>query len=302
MSDGFKKSLEELAARIQVDDTIVDDESLEHCPTCNGLGMVRPDVPEHHRLYGKLISCFDCEKGQAEYSRILKNRIKETELPKIYRNASLYDWKSEITSTKGKLLAYLTAVEFVESPDNTISSHAVAKRVEHLMQSNTPDWIYAILESNDIIRNGFVFYGSVGTGKTWLAAAVMNALVDQDKIVLYMRAQDIIQSLTATWSNRENSEDTVLERYKQTPFLFIDDMNLELRGDALLPHQKGYMEAIIRHRSNHDLRTFITCNIAPEQFYEQWGDRIGDVIAADSQWVKIGGAKLRQTQQGWETL
>lgn len=304
MTDELNKYMRRIADNIEIDDSLpVDDSPV--CETCNNLGMVYANVSEEHPYHNKLFPCPHCIKGQAEKQRILQSRIRKTELPAIYRQANLADWWQNLGSDefrKGKRLAYLTAMEFLSSPDYKISSHAVAQRVQRLMSTATPQWINDVLSENDVLKGGFAFYGPVGTGKTYLAAGVMNALVEQGQLVLYMRAQDIISSLKATWNQKsdEETEDTVLERYKTAPFLFIDDMNLELRSGELPAYQKDYMEAIIRYRSNHELHTFITCNITLPQVYEQWGDRIADVLAADLQWVKMGGAHLRQTHKTWE--
>lgn len=251
----------------------------------------------------KFVPCDACEEGQANLKMLWERRLKAGELPNNYRDASLSQWADSMTEEllKGKILAYLAASEFVEHPRHVIPSHALAERVKSFMDKDTPAWVGNILSEPDVERIGFVLQGEVGTGKTWLAAATMNALTAMGKSVLYMRAQDIIRALTNTWKTNE-SDEGLLSRFKEAPFLFIDDMNLELRGDGLLAHQKDYMEAIIRYRSNHRLQTFITCNISLEQFYEQWGNRIADVIAADLQWVKMGGAKLRQSQQNWGEL
>jgi DNA replication protein DnaC len=289
--------------------TIVEGEEESPRPSCPNNcvhGWVSPEFGEDVSLddprRGKLVPCQVCEEGFENLRMQWQRRIKSGELPDSYRKANLENWRKSVgNAIQGKILAYLTAIEFVQHPKHFIPSHALAQRVEDFMGNDAPAWVGKILSEPDIERIGFVLQGEVGTGKTWLAAATMNALTDMGESVLYMRAQDIIRALTGTWKTNE-SDEGLLMRFKTVPFLFIDDMNLELRGDALLPHQKDYMEAIIRHRSNFRLPSFITCNITLEQFYEQWGSRIADVIAADLQWVKMGGAKLRQTQQEWGEL
>jgi hypothetical protein len=278
---------------------IPDDGSEESMPPCpnnciHGWVKARPD---------QFIPCPSCEEGQANLKMQWERRLRAGELPSNYRDASLSQWLEAMTDDllKGKVLAYLAACEFAENPQHLIPSHALAQRVRAFMGDDTPSWVGKILSEPNSGRIGFVLQGEVGTGKTWLAAATMNALTALGESVLYMRAQDIIRALTATWKTNE-SDEGLLTRFKEAPFLFIDDMNLELRGDGLLAHQKDYMESIIRYRSNYRLPTFITCNITLEQFYEQWGSRIADVIAADLQWVKMGGAKLRQSQQQWGEL
>lgn len=289
--------------KIEIDPNATDEQVQEsNCPNNCVHGWVMPDVPLDDPRRGKLIPCPYCAVGANNLRMQWERRLKAGELPDNYRNANLQSWRASVgNAIQGKVLAYLAAIEFVENPEHRISSHALAERVQDVLGDSAPAWVGKILSDPDVLRLGFVLQGEVGTGKTWLAAATMNALTDIGLSVLYMRAQDIIRALTATWKTSE-SDEALLMRFKTVPFLFIDDMNLELRGDSLLAHQKDYMEAIIRHRSNYRLQTFVTCNISLEQFYEQWGSRIADVIAADLQWVKMGGAKLRQTQQEWGEL
>jgi hypothetical protein len=289
--------------KMEVDYGLPDDTPQQStCPNNCVHGWLAPDLPLDDPRRGKLIPCPACSEGVANLKMQWERRLQAGELPNNYRNANLSTWHETVGSAfHGKVLAYLAAIEFVENPEHRISSHALAARVQQFMGKSAPAWVDKILGDPDVIRIGFVLQGEVGTGKTWLAAATMNALTDLGQSVLYMRAQDIIRALTATWKSNE-SDEALLTRFKTVPYLFIDDMNLEMRGDGLLAHQKDYMEAIIRYRSNYRLQTFITCNIDLEQFYEQWGNRIADVIAADLQWIKMGGAKLRQTSQEWGEL
>lgn len=293
---GYLKGLSEMAENMSIEDT--DSEPRSFCEYCNNTGMVKyADLPVSHRLYEKLVPCTQCQRGADIRDNILRTRINDSALPKLYRDADIYRWLKNINS-KGKLLAYAIALEFVESQKHIISSHGVANRL--IETAHIPE-IRKHLEIPEMVFRGFAFWGPVGTGKTWLAAAVMNELLQQGEIVMYMRAQDIIQSLTDTWNKRNQdneatSEESLLEQYKTVPYLFIDDMNIESRRGELLPHQRNYMETIIRYRSNNELHTFITCNINLDQFYEQWGERTADVLAADLYWAKVGGDKLRRTQ------
>lgn len=73
-------------------------------------------------------------------------------------------------------------------------------------------------------RNGLFITGPKGTGKTHLAAAIANQLMNQGTAVICMTMIDLLERIKRTYENNADSEGTVLTLYKQVPLLIIDDM------------------------------------------------------------------------------
>lgn len=75
-------------------------------------------------------------------------------------------------------------------------------------------------------RNGLLIAGTVGTGKTHLAAAIANQLISQGTPVICMTMIDLLERIKRTFSGN-GDESSVLTLYKTAPLLIIDDIGKE---------------------------------------------------------------------------
>lgn len=110
-------------------------------------------------------------------------------------------------------------------------------------------------------RNGLFITGPKGTGKTHLAAAIANQLMQEGTAVICMTMIDLLDRIKKTYEqNRqyggETNEGNILSTYKSVPLLIIDDMGKEPATEWAV--SKIY--AIINARYEAYMPTIITTN------------------------------------------
>lgn len=72
-------------------------------------------------------------------------------------------------------------------------------------------------------RNSIMLMGQVGSGKTHLAMAISNTLLDSSVGVIYMPYRSIITKIKQSITDEENYQREI-NRYKEAQVLFIDDL------------------------------------------------------------------------------
>ena len=110
-------------------------------------------------------------------------------------------------------------------------------------------------------RNGLFITGPKGTGKTHLAAAIANQLMQEGMPVVCMTMIDLLDRIKRTYEqNRQHggevNEGSILNTYKTVPLLIIDDMGKEPATEWAV--SKIY--AIINARYEAYMPTVITTN------------------------------------------
>lgn len=133
-------------------------------------------------------------------------------------------------------------------------------------------------------RNGLFITGPKGTGKTHLAAAIANQLMQQGTPVICMTMIDLLERIKRTYEqNRqyggEISEGSVLDTYKRVQLLIIDDMGKEPATEWAV--SKIY--AIINARYEAYMPTIITTNYSDAELVRRLTPKdSGDPTTADA--------------------
>lgn len=133
-------------------------------------------------------------------------------------------------------------------------------------------------------RNGLFITGPKGTGKTHLAAAIANKLMQQGTPVICMTMIDLLDRIKRTYEqNRqyggEISEGSVLDTYKRVQLLIIDDMGKEPATEWAV--SKVY--AIINTRYEAYMPTIITTNYSDAELVRRLTPKdSGDPTTADA--------------------
>ena len=165
-----------------------------------------------------------------------------------------------------------------ENADTSSKAASIAQRyVEH--------WQEMAAENH-----GIIFWGNVGSGKSFLAICIANALIDQGIKVKYITATALINGLSGSSANRG----ALMSEIENAPLLIIDDLGAE--------YANGYTESTlceaIEARKNSGKPLIVTTNYtiaemdnAKDGAQERMFDRIKEICSP----VAVLGASRRQS-------
>lgn len=138
---------------------------------------------------------------------------------------------------------------------------------------------------------GILFWGNVGTGKSYTAAAIANELLDRMVPVIMTSFIKLLKEL----GNFENDDAAYIEKLNRAKLLIIDDLGAERGTDFAL--EKVYDVIDSRYRSNKPI--ILTTNLEMSQMkncedirYNRIYDRIFEMCYP----VKVDGMSWRKKE------
>lgn len=132
--------------------------------------------------------------------------------------------------------------------------------------------------------DSLIIMGKSDTGKTHLAAAIANKLIENDKTVLMERLTNLLDRIRETYENNTKSENELIEIYSNVDMLIIDDLGTEKISSWAL--EKLY--TIIQNRYENGLPIIITTRFNKEGLIERFS------YSKDSDLVDVMISKLYQ--------
>lgn len=114
--------------------------------------------------------------------------------------------------------------------------------------------------------DSLIIMGKSDTGKTHLAAAIANKLIENDKIVLMERLTNLLDRIRETYENNTKSENELIEIYSNADMLIIDDLGTEKISNWAL--EKLY--TIIQNRYENGLPIIITTRFNKQGLIERF--------------------------------
>lgn len=210
------------------------------CPICGGVGYLRRDVPVGHPDFGRPIPC-QCKQRELEQRRLADVRQ---------------------ASNLG-LLSRMTFESFV--PDGI--------GLSDFLRSNLRRAYDLAMDFAQRPEGWLLLIGDYGCGKTHLAAAIANRLLEQGRSVLFIVVPDLLDHLRATYrADRSVAYDERFEAVRTAPVLILDDLGTE----NLTPWAREKLFQIFNYRYNARLPTVITTNRALEEIDQRIRSRILD--------------------------
>lgn len=231
-------------------------DGLLYCGACGKAMQTYIDVPnpdaEHMAkvLTTKACDCDrDAERKEAERKQAMENRDKIIK----YRSLSLIDEKF-----KNVTFEVLQQTQYNEK--NLRRCQRYVEKFDDMVASN----------------QGIILWGDVGTGKSWAAAAIANALLARTVPVIMISFVKILENI----ESKKMSESEIVSLMNSARLVIFDDLGAERNTDFAL--EKIYN--IVDSRYRKKLPMIITTNLTFEEMktetdtrYKRIYDRIFEV-------------------------
>jgi len=131
--------------------------------------------------------------------------------------------------------------------------------------------------------------GGRGSGKTQLATCLARYAVAVGHKPMYVTAAQLFRKVRATYSNREASEQQVIDSLTETKLLVID----EFHDRAETPSEARLLNTVIDKRYTQGYLTLMISNETPERFAESIGPSIASRFEEAGEIITVNWASFR---------
>lgn len=151
----------------------------------------------------------------------------------------------------------------------------------------------AYAEKFDELRErgtSLIFSGSPGTGKSHLAAAIMQAIMPKH-IGVYVTMMDLVRMLRDTWrKDASESEGAVLSRLSEIPLLVIDEVGVQYGTEG----ERVLFFDVMDRRYRQCKPTILITNQGMADFKITVGERVLDRLTEVAKWVSFDWESRRK--------
>lgn len=185
------------------------------------------------------------------------------------------------TSNLGSVLRHqnFDAFDLSRFPDMSFKKHSVSPRQNMaLISQKAMRYVEAFPESDP---HNLYFFGSAGTGKTFLCSCIAKEIMDRGFTVLYLSADDL--SLTLEKSRFVAKEQGNIELNQQVQLirscdlLIIDDLGTEVRSTL----SANLLLNCLNQRLTNNKATIISSNLTIPELSEKYSERMSSRILGD---------------------
>lgn len=140
-------------------------------------------------------------------------------------------------------------------------------------------------------RNGMMILGGIGSGKTHLAAAIANAMIDRGIPALFGTYSDHLESIRGEYDH--TGERKYLSMMKSAPILVLDDIGKEKRTEWT----QQVLFDVINARYEHLLPTILTTNFDVDGLANYVGGAIWSRLYEMCSAVETQGSDFRRKEE-----
>jgi DNA replication protein DnaC len=143
-------------------------------------------------------------------------------------------------------------------------------------------------------RRNLLILGNPGTGKTYLAAAVLRSLLLKDFVpAVFITAKSMMDALRPS----SGTGDVDMQLFKLAPVLLMDDLGAERVSDFVVEQLTDLANDRVQHRRP----TIITTNLQPAGLKELYKDRrLIERLFGNCDVIRMTGQTRREMAEGFE--
>lgn len=144
------------------------------------------------------------------------------------------------------------------------------------------------------------FYGTVGTGKSFLSGCIAQSLIENGESVIYFSAAGLFEALSQnlfTHKNKENLYDMYGDLYG-CDLLIIDDLGTEMTNSFVATQLFSCLNE--RHMAKRS--TIVSTNLSLAELQDRYSDRIFSRISSNYQLYKLTGPDIRMIKKRASSL
>lgn len=234
--------------------------SFSNCPLCHGAKFVYPKT----------------SSGKIDYTRIVICRCTDTIADEKLKKLLNY---SGLGTLRGISFDTLIPKEGLHNQD-LINSYKEVLSVAYAFSQKPEGFL--------------IITGPSGTGKTHIAAAVTNKLVEAGRVVLYRSAPDLMDEFRGRFLNdAESSHPDAFEQIKKCPVLVLDDIGIQ--SDTNWTREK--LDQLLTYRRHQQLPTVLILAISMNNLDDRLKHRI--IGFSDSKILRLRDRE--NTDLSWPT-
>lgn len=140
---------------------------------------------------------------------------------------------------------------------------------------------------------GLLLWGDVGTGKSFIAGCIANALLDKGVPVLTTNFARLLNKLTDMYAGDRNA---YIDSFKQYPLLIIDDLGIERNSEFV----REQVFSVIDSRYRSQLPMIVTTNLSVDDMMDPADlarGRIYSRVLERCLPIRVSGQNIRELNQ-----
>lgn len=141
----------------------------------------------------------------------------------------------------------------------------------------------------DTEARSLLFYGPVGTGKTFLTNCIAKALLDNGHSVIYFTAFQFFEHFSLTASLSPGDPEGRHEALLDSDLLILDDVGTEMANTFTV----SKLFQILNERALRRRSTILSTNLSPKDFRDIYSERVFSRITSSYTLVKFIGSDIR---------